>query len=323
MEVRDVKIKTFYSDNQVLKNNTNLNYSKSPAKPKLLIEYLETHGLIQNFELIKDFEPFSKKDFYIAHEKSYVDEFFSGKGRCDSNGLAWSKQFAESIRYTNSSLYLAIKNSIINPREISFSPTSGFHHAKPQRGSGFCTFSGQVIASIKIYKEFGLSGAYFDLDGHFGNSIEDSRDFVKDLNSAIPIGFNINPTGKNKSYIKALTNSLKKVKAAILSGKIHYVVWCHGADSHELDDLGGQCSTENWLECSKIFWKWVKEMDSQLGRPLPVSCSLFGGYRSDDYSSVLSLHTSDLVVCLNEIMEIGIDYKTCVKTKNTIKYSLS
>jgi acetoin utilization deacetylase AcuC-like enzyme len=314
--MRHNKIKTFYNKRQVLEKDSVFNYSKSPLKPRLLLEYLQKMSLDQHLEVIEDFEPFSKTDFYLAHEKSYVTEFFSGKGRCESNGLDWSTQFTESVRYTNSSLYQAIRNSIENPSEISFSPTSGFHHAKPYSGSGFCTFSGQVIASIKIYNEFGASGAYLDLDGHFGNSIEDSRYFNEILNKAVPVGFNINPTGSNSKYLMDLSDKLAKVKSAILSGKIHYVVWCHGADSHEWDNLGHQCSTKYWVECSSVFWKWVKEMDEILGRPLPVSCSLFGGYRDDDFTSVLSLHTTDLVMCLNELMGLGVDYKTKVTKRN-------
>jgi acetoin utilization deacetylase AcuC-like enzyme len=243
-----------------------------------------------------------------SSDLSYVEEFFSGKGRCSSNALSWSPQFAESVRYTNASLYSAIKNAVTNPSEVSFSPTSGFHHARPSGGSGFCTFSGQVIASLKIYRELGLKGAYLDLDGHFGNSIEDSRYYCKDLNSAVPLDFNINPVGTDEDYLADLGRWLSRLKHAILEGKIDYVVWCHGADSHEHDQLGHQCSTEYWVGCSTLFWRWVKEIDQELGRPLPVACALFGGYRDDDYQSVLSLHTSDFVECFKELLGIDVKY---------------
>jgi acetoin utilization deacetylase AcuC-like enzyme len=306
--MRSPIIKTFYSDKQVLENGGSSNYSKSPKKPKLLLEYLKSRNLIENFELTDQFEPYADEDFEIAHDPSYVEEFFSGKGRCSSNALSWSPQFAESVRYTNASLYSAIKNAVTNPSEVSFSPTSGFHHARPSGGSGFCTFSGQVIASLKIYRELGLKGAYLDLDGHFGNSIEDSRYYCKDLNSAVPLDFNINPVGTDEDYLADLGRWLSRLKHAILEGKIDYVVWCHGADSHEHDQLGHQCSTEYWVGCSTLFWRWVKEIDQELGRPLPVACALFGGYRDDDYQSVLSLHTSDFVECFKELLGIDVKY---------------
>lgn len=318
--MRTRHIKTFYDERQVLAKDSYSNYSKSPLKPKLLLEYLEKKGLIDYFTVTNQFEPFSKKDFKMAHESQYVEDFFNGTGRCSSNSLSWSKQFAESITYTNASLYSAIRNSILHPDEVSFSPTSGFHHARPNGGSGFCTFSGQVIASLKIYEEFGLSGAYLDLDGHFGNSIEDSRDFCKNLNRAVPQDFNINPVGTDSDYLADLAKWLERLKHAILNDKIHYVVWCHGADSHADDNLGHQCETEYWLACSTLFWKWVKEMDELLQRPLPVACALFGGYRDDDYQSVLSLHTADFVECLINLLELDVKYTIEVKPRRKMGY---
>jgi len=38
-----------------------------------------------------------------------------------------------------------------------------------------------------MYRERGLSGAWIDLDGHFGNSIDDTIDFAPDLARAVPV----------------------------------------------------------------------------------------------------------------------------------------
>ena len=202
------KIKVFYNENMAVKNN--VGYSRSPEKPALLIKYLAEQNLLaEYFEIESTFQPFEREDFLIAHNEKYVDAFFSNKyPLCNSNGLDWSKEFAKSVTYTNSSLYHAIKSATQNPNQITFSPTSGFHHAMPTGGRSFCTFSGQVIASVKIYRELGKSVAWLDLDQHFGNSIGDSIDFVKDLSEAIPKGFNINPEGDNERYIKNLKTSL-------------------------------------------------------------------------------------------------------------------
>lgn len=318
--MRSKKIRTFYTPKQVLREGYLSNYSKSPKKPELLLKHFEEHGLMDHFDVDGFFEPFNQSDFRIAHHKSYVKSFFKGGDRCRSNGLDWSPEFADSVRYTNASLYNAIRHAILNPEDVCFSPTSGFHHARPAGGSGFCTFSGQVIASIKLWREFGISGAYLDLDGHFGNSIEDSRDFAKELMFAVPRGYNFNPVGTQEAYVNDLRSFLDRLTEDVLSGKIGYVVWCHGADSHEHDQLGHQCSTKNWIKCSTIFWSWVKEMDSLLGRPLPVACALFGGYRDDDYNSVLSLHTGDFVECLNVLLEKGVEYEVKVVEKQKVAY---
>ncbi|MBU2713175.1 hypothetical protein [Zooshikella harenae] len=293
--------------------------SCSPLKPKLLLEYIQKTGLEGHFEINQSFSPFQNDDFLIAHTPEYVNGFFDGvkpHANCSGVlGINWSEKFASSVRYTNSSLYAAIRHSIVYPENICFSPTSGFHHAIPDSGALFCAFSGQVIASVKIYREFGLSGAYIDLDGHIGNSIEDSRDFVLELNEAVPKGLNINLTSKHEEYIENLKILLSLLKQEIVSGKIHYVVFCHGADSHEDDDIGNQLTTDEWTLCSEIFYQWVKDIEEVTGKQLPVSLSLFGGYRADDFNSVLSLHTSDLVTCLNTLCGQDIDYKLEVKAR--------
>lgn len=317
------KIKVFYTPKQVLSEDSSRNYSKSPLKPKLLLAHMVEAGLGTNLDITGKFRPYNAYDFQLAHKEEYITNFFTGTGNCNSNGLDWTSQFADSVRYTNASLHAAIENCILNPSEVSFSPTSGFHHARPYGGGGFCTFSGQVIASVKVYRKYGAVGCYIDLDGHFGNSIEDSRFFQPDLNSAVPDGFNFNTHERGMRYYDKLVRFISyMLQPAILRGEIDYVVWCHGADSHEDDALGGQVSTKIWLKCAEFFWSWVKQMDETLGRPLPVACALFGGYRTDDYDSVLSLHASDLSICMNNLLELNVDYKTKVK-QNVSKLYLS
>lgn len=301
--MRRKKILTFYNIKQVCFDGIReKSYSKSPLKPYLLLKKIKENGYGNLLKIKGDFQPFKKEDFHIAHTKKYVNNMFSGKGNCNSNSVPWSRNLVESLTYTNSSLYNAIKHSIENPDTVCFSPTSGFHHAQPNNGSGFCSFSGQVIASMKIYEEKGLVGCYFDLDGHYGNSIEDSRKFVKNLNKAIPKICNVNPLGKEEEYIEDLNWYLYTIGEMIKNNEIHYIVWCHGADSHKDDDLGHQCSTKNWVKCSEIFYTWLKKLEQDLGREIPLTLALFGGYRKDSYDSVLNLHIKDLIRCSNILL---------------------
>lgn len=316
------KIVAYYNTKQVLQENIALSESKSPMKPKLvmsdLMKVANEHVRIQ-----PNFKPFTKEDFCIAHTKDYVNSVFhfNKPGQKLASDIPWSEELVTSLTYTSSSLYHSIKHSIEHPEDICFAPISGMHHAVPFTGMGFCTFSGQVIASTKLYREHWKKGCYLDLDGHFGNSIEDSRTFVPDLNLAVPKGFNFNPKGHNEDYVQELHTFLYNILTpALLARKIHYIVWCHGADSHNFDDYGGQVDTEYWVECSKEFWTWVKYMDSYLEWPLPVSFALFGGYRTDDYQSVINLHVSDIVEGINTcIPNANIDYE--LKYSTPLKFT--
>jgi acetoin utilization deacetylase AcuC-like enzyme len=289
-------IKTFYTPKQVCLNMKG-SFSLSPLKPKLLIEKIKQKDYEKHFDITDDFEPIKKEDFLLAHTDEYVENVFNKTGNYKSNSLPWSKELVDSLPYTTGSLLAAKKYAINNPDTLCFAPISGMHHAKPTMGSGFCTFSGQVISAIKIYKEYGLSGAYFDLDGHFGNSIEDTYDFNPDLIKAIPRGSNVNPRGRGEEYLKNFKEELFKISNLILENKIHYVVFAHGADSHVDDDLGGQLNTQEWMEASVIFSNWVNDTSEKLGKRLPVVLCLFGGYRDTDYNAVLNLHLSSLLTC--------------------------
>jgi hypothetical protein len=58
---------------------------------------------------------------------------------------------------------------------------------------------------------------FIDLDGHFGNSIEDSRSFCKDLDLALPQQYHINPTGTHGDYHADLGKKLETLQSGLLA----------------------------------------------------------------------------------------------------------
>lgn len=320
MYYKNQNIVTFYHQKmcpQQLGINTE---TPSPLKPQLLLEYLSKNSLDQHFEFSDRFTPFSKEDFYIGHTSEYVNGFFKGEEPHASShgllGIDWSPSYVESVCYTNASFYHAIRHSIAQPEQICFSPTSGFHHATPTKGALFCAFSGEVIAALKLYQEKRLKGAFIDLDGHFGNSIGDSRAMFPVLDQAIPAGAHLNIRTTHQEYLEDFKIRLLVLEEMILKGGIDYVVFCHGADSHEDDDIGRQLNTEEWIACAEIFSHWVIKIQKKLSRPLPITLSLYGGYRDDDFTSVLSLHTASLLKILSILSNQLISFVPIVKKRS-------
>jgi hypothetical protein len=282
----------------------------SPSKPTLVMNrLLEISAALGALDAIRiqSFEPFDSDKFLIAHAPDYVRAFFAGdRPLCEANEIPWTPQLAEAVRYTNASLAAAQEHALNHPEQICFSPTSGFHHAKPTGGFEYCTFSGQVISAVELYRKYGVAGAWIDLDAHFGNSIEDSREFVPDLNQAIPVGCNINPVGMGQEYLLNLTEQLANLKQRILSGEITWLAFAQGTDTHHADDFiadpalvaEGRLSTTEWLEASKIVYEWISQLDRAVGKPIPLTIALFGGYRSDDYQTVTDLHVAHLLTAM-------------------------
>ena len=301
------KIKVFYRDDMCPPEDASSNYSKSPTKPRRFMEFLQRTPLQHHVEVSGEFEPLTRGDLLVAHTAAYVDAFLKGEGRgARSNGLAWTPEFRDSVLLTNGCLRAAITAAVDDPRQITLAPVSGFHHAQPDSGGGFCTFSGQVIAGLQLYRERGLRGVWVDLDGHFGNSIEDSRSFAPDLNEAIPVWANINPRGSHQEYLRDLRHQIDVALEHIVVGEVDYVAFAHGADSHEWDQLGHQCTTAEWLQAAKMVYTDLVVRPNVWGwspKPVAVTMALFGGYRDDHPESVLGLHALDLKTCLQVALE--------------------
>lgn len=281
--------------------------SKSPTKPRRFMEFLQTTPLAEHVEIRSDFAPIAREHLLLAHEEDYVQAFEMGrKPLCEASELPWSPEFRDSVFFTNGCLLAAIQGAIERPETPTLAPVSGFHHARPHAGSGFCSFSGQVVAALQLYHWRGLVGAWFDLDGHFGNSIEDSRGFAVDLDHAIPHRYHINPEGSHATYLGHVKRGVERVRNGLLAHEIDYVCFAHGADSHEWDMLGMQCTTEEWLEAAKLIYTMLAEV--QYTRPVPVVMVHFGGYREDHPESVLALHARDLAQCFEHLMRQPINY---------------
>lgn len=303
-----------------VRNDPAGNYSRSPSKPWRFVQHLGASPLQPYCEIVDDFAPLQESDFHAAHEVKYVEDFFSGFD--ESNGLVWTEEFAETVKFTNGSLRAAVRAALADPRYVCLSPTSGFHHATPEGGMGFCTFSGQVLAALDVYRSSGAVGAWIDCDGHMGNSIEDSREFVgHELDAALPAEFHVNPTGRGTNYLKSLRRGLAEVGEGVLSGEVHYVCFAHGADSHEWDDMGGQCSTQEWIEVSRMVYSSVADWSKKLGRPVPLVLSLFGGYRNDHPASVLELHIADTQIALRELAGIQVEFYPKVERPKLQKWA--
>lgn len=290
------------------------NFSKSPSKPRRFMERLLKSPLAPYVRVEGDFEGVTDAQLRTAHTQEYVEAFFRGEEPyAESNGLRWSEAFAATTRYTSGSLLAATRAALAHPEVPALSPTSGFHHARPDSGEGFCTFSGQVVAALEVYRQQGARCAWVDLDGHFGNSIEDSRTFAPDLDQAIPL--NLNPAGRGQAYLESLEGQLLRLEQYLLHERVDYVCFAHGADSHEWDDLRGQLSTQQWLLAAEMVYGAIARASARLGRPVPVVMALFGGYRADDPNSVLELHLADLAAALRLLGGAPVRFQPCVQPR--------
>ncbi len=271
-------------------------YSRSPCKPALWMEHVRQTPLGEHLDTLADFEPITTALLASAHTRDYVSAFLTGKprGLAESSGNGWSAGYRDSVLAKVGALLAATQHAVTRPERIVVCPTSGDHHAQPSRGGGFCPIAGQVIAGLELFRTRGIATAWIDTDEHYGNAIPDAAAVCPEVGQAIPL--NINPSGSGAAYLASLDQGLSRVEHALVTGSVGLVCVGHGADSHEWDALGGSVTTAQWLETARRTYAMVARASRRLQRPVPIVTSFFGGYRDDDYASVLDLHVADVAI---------------------------
>lgn len=62
---------------------------------------------------------------------------------------------------------------VLEGTESAFNPCGGFHHAHPDRASGFC-YVNDVAIAIRELREAGRRVAYVDIDAHHGDAVQEA-----------------------------------------------------------------------------------------------------------------------------------------------------
>lgn len=83
------------------------------------------------------------------HSSTYVDAFLSGEGKlAQPSGLGWSEEIKRgvlnSVEGTRRAALRAVETG-----DITASISAGFHHARPERGGGFCTFNALALVAAQ------------------------------------------------------------------------------------------------------------------------------------------------------------------------------
>ena len=71
-----------------------------------------------------------------------------------------------------------------------FNPGGGFHHAHPDRASGFC-YANDVVIAIEELRSNGMRTAYLDIDAHHGDAVQETYYLSGDV-----LAISMHETGK-------------------------------------------------------------------------------------------------------------------------------
>lgn len=203
----------------------------------------------------------------------------------------------------------AVAGSLVAAREalgagLAVNLSGGYHHAKPDRGEGFCVFNDVAYLIHALRTDGRLADAdrvaYVDLDAHQGNGVchhlrTDSRVFIYDafnpgiypaydrtardrVDCAIPLPFQCG----GSEYLRLLAESLPGFLDSIVrTGRVGLAVYNAGTDVFEGDALGGLRLTAADVLARDLF-----VIEQLRARAIPVVMLLSGGYSRESYRLV-------------------------------------
>lgn len=278
-------MKVFYDSKQTVEQNRS--NSPSAGKPKLAIEQWQERKYPIEFGVV---EPVTREQFYLVHDRKYIDGVLDCK---INNGFEnRQKDIADSLCWTTGSMLSAALYSLTT-KENSCSPTSGFHHAEYNRGMGYCTFNGLMVASAVLKKNNLLKNrvGIVDIDHHYGNGTDNiitklGIDYVQHYTfGQDETNYGWNGGEKAKEWLTLLPMILNDFSMCDI------IFYQAGGDPHVNDPHGGALTDEQLRERDKIVFTTFKKLN------IPVVWNLAGGYQTP-IQKVLDIHNATLEECL-------------------------
>jgi histone deacetylase 11 len=191
--------------------------------------------------------------------------------------------------------------------------SGGYHHAKPDRGEGFCIYSdiGIAVASLRTNKLIREEDhiLYIDTDAHQGNGVchtfmSDSRVSIFDIYNSriypmldvnarkrIDCDVGINRDCTDTDYMRQLHIRLPGFIDSVSNSRVVLAIYNAGTDVFEGDPLGNLNIAASTIRKRDLFV--VNELRK---RHIPTVMVLSGGYTQQSYALI-----ADSVIPLLEI----------------------
>jgi acetoin utilization deacetylase AcuC-like enzyme len=236
----------------------------------------------------------SDGELSLAHEPAYVQAVAEGSldaAQQREIGFPWSAAMVERSRRSVGASIGAARAALAEG--VAANLAGGTHHARADRGSGFCVFNDIAVAARLMQAEWQrrhrvlLRVAVIDLDVHQGNGTaaifrDDPTVFTLSLHGANNFPFRKEtsdldvelPDGcRDEPYLDALEGALTTMWARHREGPPELVFYLAGADPLAADRLGRL----------KLSAAGLAERDRRVfaacaGRGIPVALSMGGGY---------------------------------------------
>ncbi len=235
-----------------------------------------------------------------CHDAAYIEAVRRGEPRAlaQSQGFAWDPGLWPMVLASNGGLLAAAFAA--RQHGVAGALASGMHHARRDRGAGFCTFNGLAIAALAMLAAGARRILIIDLDAHCGggtHSLLATNPSVHQLDIAVhgfdhyvPVGADtLDMVPSASRYLPTLERRLRELDDDVFD----LCLYNAGMDPHEGCAVGGLAGIDAALlaEREQRVFSWCR------ARELPIAFALAGGYLGPglDAPGLVALHRLTLV----------------------------
>jgi acetoin utilization deacetylase AcuC-like enzyme len=239
--------------------------------------------------------PLQRADLVDVHDEAYVDAVQSGHPErlATSQGFDWDSGLWRGVCASNSGVVEAAVAAMEDG--VSGSLSSGLHHARRDRGAGFCTFNGLVLAARASLAHGARRVLILDLDAHCGGGTHEltaADDRILHLDVAVSAYDSYHPDGDgNQLLIVSRAADYLTATEAVLpttTDGVDLVLYNAGMDPFEGCSIGGLpgITCDLLAQREALVFGWAR------AHRLPLAFVLAGGYTGAalDRDALVALH---------------------------------
>ena len=241
-----------------------------------------------------------------VHAARYVEAVRTGQPRelAQSQGFTWDPGLWPMVLASNGGAVDAARAALADG--VSGSLSSGLHHARHERGSGFCTFNGLALAARAALAAGAGRVLILDLDAHCGGG---THSLIADDQAIWQVDVAVNgfdayaPAARNTlDLVRTPADYLPTIEARLAelptrAPTFDLCLYNAGMDPHEGCPVGGMRGiTREIIDArERMVFDWCRRQS------LPVAFVLAGGYTGPalDQAGLVDLHRLTLSAALD------------------------
>ena len=250
-------------------------------------------GRLERVELVPA-RPASREELERIHDPAYVAAVVSGTPEhlAASNGIGWDPNLFDIAAGSAGAIRDAALAALATGGFVG-ALSAGLHHARFERGNGYCTFNGLALAVHAALDAGARRVLVLDVDAHSGGG---TASLIADVEGAEQLDVSLihydafEPTERCRSVMTDpagyLSTLERELDAVVDPAGIDLVIHNAGMDVHERAGGVRGMTTAVVAERERMVFEWAAH------HGLPVAWTLAGGYTSAAFSlrEVAELH---------------------------------